>query len=216
VNRDAALDGLLLRTPRLELRPVGDDDLRELLATAHDGVHPPAEMPFAVPWTDTLGTPEGDASFVDFHRVARASIGPDEWRLLFCVRTDGAAAGVQGIDAERFAETRIVATGSWLGTAYQRRGLGTEMRAAVLELAFSVLGAERATSGAIDGNVASRRVSEKLGYHVVGRSTVAPRGVDVGHTDLELTRGDWESGRTIPVDVQGAGPELRKLLGAQM
>ena len=216
MSRESALDGLVLRTPRLELRPVGEADLRELLATAHEGVHPPAEMPFAVPWTDTLGTPEGDASFVDFHRVARASIGPDEWRLLFCVRTGSAAAGVQGIDAERFAETRVVSTGSWLGTAYQRQGLGTEMRAAVLELAFGVLGAERATSGAIDGNAASRRVSEKLGYREVGRSTVAPRGVDVGHTDLELTRAEWEDGRRIPVEVEGAGPEFLALLGAQM
>jgi RimJ/RimL family protein N-acetyltransferase len=216
VSRDAVLDALVMRTPRLELRPAGEADLRELLATAHEGVHPPAEMPFAVPWTDTLGTPEGDASFIDFHRVARASIGPDEWRLLFCVRTDGAAAGVQGIDAERFAETRTVATGSWLGAGYQRRGLGTEMRAAVLELAFSVLGAARAVSGAIDGNVASRRVSEKLGYREVGRSTVAPRGVDVGHTDLELTRAEWEASRSIPVEVEGAGPELLELLGAKM
>jgi RimJ/RimL family protein N-acetyltransferase len=216
VTRDSALGALVLRTPRLELRPVSEADLRELLATAHTGVHPPAEMPFAVPWTDTLGTPEGDASFVDFHRVARASIEPDEWRLLFCVRTDGSAAGVQGIDAERFAATRSVSTGSWLGAVYQRRGLGTEMRAAVLELAFSVLGAERAASGAIDGNVASRRVSEKLGYREVGRSTVAPRGVDVAHTDLELTRAEWEAGHTIPVEVDGAGPELLALLGAQM
>jgi RimJ/RimL family protein N-acetyltransferase len=90
------------------------------------------------------------------------------------------------------------------------------MRAAVLELAFAVLGAERATSGAIDGNIASRRVSEKLGYREVGRSTVAPRGVDVGHADLELTRAEWQASRTIPVEVQGADAGLLELLGAQM
>jgi hypothetical protein len=43
---------LVLRTPRLELRPDDDAGLDELVAVAYDGVHPPAEMPFAVPWTD--------------------------------------------------------------------------------------------------------------------------------------------------------------------
>ena len=49
--------------------------------------------------------------------------------------------GTQGINAEKFAETREVTTGSWLGAPYQRHGLGTEQRAAVLELAFRGLGA---------------------------------------------------------------------------
>ena len=55
-------------------------------------------------------------------------------------------------------------TGSWLGRSFQGRGIGTEMRAAVLELAFRGLGAATAESGALEGNAASARVSEKLGY----------------------------------------------------
>ena len=84
--------------------------------------------------------------------------------------------GIQELRATGFATLRTVETGSWLGRAFQGKGIGTEMRAAVLALAFDGLGAEVATSGAIDGNAASRRVSEKLGYEPNGESRVAPRG----------------------------------------
>lgn len=43
---------LVLRTPRLELRPDDDPGLLELLAEACQGVHPPERMPFGFPWTD--------------------------------------------------------------------------------------------------------------------------------------------------------------------
>ena len=74
------------------------------------------------------------------------------------------------------------------------------------ELAFRGLEAEIARSGAIDGNVASSRVSEKLGYRTVGRSTVAPQGVEVGHTDFELRREEWRP--PIPVELEGLEPCL--------
>jgi RimJ/RimL family protein N-acetyltransferase len=80
------------------------------------------------------------------------------------------------------------------------------MRTAVLELAFRGLGAEVARSGAIDGNAASLRVSQKLGYRVIGRGTVAPRGVEVGHTDVELRREDWRP--PFPVELEGVAPCL--------
>ena len=59
---------------------------------------------------------------------------------------------------------REVSTGSWLGQRYQGQGLGTEMRAAVLHLAFTGLGAEFATSNTFTDNAASLGVSRKLGY----------------------------------------------------
>ena len=92
-------------------------------------------------------------------------------------------------------------TGSWLGTAFQRRGLGTEMRAAVLELAFRGLGAEVAESAWLEGNEASRRVSEKLGYRTVGSTTRSPRGKPVPTTVVELERTDWSA--PVPVVIEG-------------
>ena len=78
--------------------------------------------------------------------------------------------GIQELRATGFPTLRTVETGSWLGRAFQGQGIGTEMRAAVLALAFDGLGAEVASSGAMDGNAASRRVSEKLGYEPNGES----------------------------------------------
>jgi hypothetical protein len=49
------LRNLVLRTPRLELRPDDDEGLLELVEVADGGVHPAEEMPFTVPWTH-LGT----------------------------------------------------------------------------------------------------------------------------------------------------------------
>jgi hypothetical protein len=46
------LFGLALRTPRLSLTPVRDEQLPELVDAVLAGIHDPAEMPFGVPWRD--------------------------------------------------------------------------------------------------------------------------------------------------------------------
>ena len=46
------LFGLEIRTPRLVLRLVRDEDLPGLIEAALAGVHDPAVMPFSFPWTD--------------------------------------------------------------------------------------------------------------------------------------------------------------------
>ena len=111
------------------------------------------------------------------------------------------------LESTNFAQTLTVGTGSWLGQRFQGGGVGTEMRTAVLELAFRGLGAEVARSGAVDGNFASLRISEKLGYREIGRGTVAPRGVEVQHTDFELRREDWRP--PLRVEIEGLEPCLR-------
>jgi RimJ/RimL family protein N-acetyltransferase len=196
------LFAIRLRTPQLELRLPTDDELDQLREVALAGIHPPESMPFAVAWTDE---PEL-ASFVSFHRSLRRGWSPDSWDLELAVWVDGRPAGSQGLVGEDFARSRTVRTGSWLGADFQRRGYGTEMRTAVLELAFRGLGAELACSGYVDGNDASRRVSEKLGYAVAGRAERAPRGEPVGETEVELHREDWRP--PVPVEIVGLEPAL--------
>ncbi|MFD0904794.1 hypothetical protein [Actinomadura sediminis] len=73
------LYGLVLRTPRLELRL---PDLRESDATgdlAAEGVHDPATMPFLTPWTDAPPA-ERARAHVQFH-----------WRQLVDVEIRGLA-----------------------------------------------------------------------------------------------------------------------------
>ena len=185
---------LRLATPRLVLRSPGDDDLFALLEVARAGVHDADEMPFAVAWTD-LVPPAFEQSFLSFYWGCRASWTPEAWQLPLAVVLDGLPIGIQELRATGFPTLRTVETGSWLGRAYQRQGLGTEMRAAVLALAFDGLGADVATSGVIEGNVGSRRVSEKLGYEPNGESLVAPRGTPVVEHRYRLRRERWDPDR---------------------
>jgi RimJ/RimL family protein N-acetyltransferase len=192
------LYALRVRTPRLELRLPTEAELVELYELAAAGVHPPDEMPFAVPWTDDLSRD----GFVTYHRSMRESWKPESWTLDLGTWADGILVGVQGIEADAFTERRTVGTGSWLGTRHQRSGIGTEMRAAVIELAFTHLGADAVTSSAFEANAASRRVSEKLGYSIVGRESLSPRGTPQPHLLLRLEREQW-AGAPFPVEVDG-------------
>ncbi len=199
----AELHALRLRTPRLELRLGGDAELEELAALAERGIHPPAQMPFAIAWSDGAGKPGFREEFVEYHRASLVHWAPDAWALNLLVWAEGALAGTQALTAESFARRRVVSTGSWLGVAHQRRGIGTEMRAAVLELAFRGLGALAAESGWLEGNDASRRVSERLGYRETGISVLSPRGAPVTSHDVRLSRDDWRP----PTDVAITGLE---------
>jgi RimJ/RimL family protein N-acetyltransferase len=206
VNVDALWD-LRVRTPRLELRMPTEGELVELFRVAEGGIHPPEEMPFFVPWTDNLRL---DA-FVEYHRGTWAAWRPEKWLLNLFTFLGGRPIGSQSVGSEEFAVRREVETGSWLGTGHQGKGLGTEQRAAVLELAFAHLGARVAVSGSIVHNLSSQRVSEKLGYRVVGTRTIAPRGEPVEHFDYRLERDEWSC--PVPVEVDGVEAAL-PLFGA--
>jgi RimJ/RimL family protein N-acetyltransferase len=166
---------LVLRTPRLELRPADDAGLFELADEAARGVHDPAVMPFLTPWTDAPPA-ERARSTLQWNWRRLAELTPQHWALALLVRVDGRVVGVQELVGVGFAVTREVETGSWLGRRHQGRGVGTAMRAAALAFAFDHLGAVRARSAAFADNAASLRVSEKLGYRRDGTSTTVRRG----------------------------------------
>lgn len=195
------LFGLRLVTPRLVLRLPAGEELLELARVAERGIHPPDEMPFAVAWTDDFSIER----FLAHHEAARERWRPDSWSLLLGVWAEGRLAGCQEVAADDFPTRRTVETGSWLGRDFQRRGYGTEMRAAVLELAFRGLGALAAESGALAGNVASARVSEKLGYRPAGEGVCSPRGTPVREQRYRLERNDWEAAEHPPVGIEGLG-----------
>ncbi|MCX2952312.1 GNAT family N-acetyltransferase [Lentzea sp. NEAU-D7] len=176
---------LVLRTPRLELRPDDDSGLFELVEVAKAGVHDPAEMPFNVPWTDSLADDHG-LGMVQFFWGVRAKLAAKDWAICFLVRHEGKVIGVQELGARDFGALREVNTGSWLGKEFQGSGLGTEMRVGVLQFAFDHLGARIARSAAWQGNHASNRVSAKLGYVHDGTIGVAPRGERLEHVRLRL------------------------------
>jgi RimJ/RimL family protein N-acetyltransferase len=203
---------LVLRTPRLELRPDDDEGLRELVEVARAGVHPPEYMPFLTPWTDADPRLQGRET-MQHYWAQRAQVDPKSWGLHLLVRHEGRVLGVQSLTGRGFAVLRSVGTGSWVGLVHQGRGFGTEMRAAVLQFAFDHLGAVEALSGAFVDNPASLRVSEKLGYRPNGVRRHARRGEPAAETQLRLEP-DWfvRPGWTLRVEGLDA---CRGLLGAE-
>ena len=162
-------------------------------------------MPFYVPWTDGIGTPGFVDEFVAFHLGRREEWQPSVWSLLLGVWAGGELVGSQGA---RLTEPGTAETGSWLGARFQRRGIGTEMRTAMLALLFDGLGLEAATSGALGENAGSTRVSEKLGYEPDGERVASPRGVPVREVRFRLTHAGWTAQERPAVGIVGLEPCL--------
>lgn len=193
---------LRLLTPSLELRLGTLDDLDALAGLAAEGVHEPGVQPFAFPWTDASPA-ERARSTLQFQWRQWGAWTPEHWSLDLVVLHEGAVVGTQGVNAKDFAMLREVSTGSWLGLAHQGKGIGTQMRAAVLHLAFECLGALYATSGAFADNYASRAVSRKLGYADDGIERHVVRGKAVMSHRLRLDRETWQRTRSVPVTAHG-------------
>jgi RimJ/RimL family protein N-acetyltransferase len=204
---------LRLRTKRLELRLPTRDELVALAQVAEAGVHPPEQMPFRVAWTDRAGKPGFLESFLDHHVGLMRDWSPENWFLELSVWAEGEPMGFQSMRAKGFAEARRVETGSWLGQRFQGKGYGTEMRAAVLDLAFLGLGAVAAESGYAEDNLQSKGVSAKLGYEPAGEGWESPRGERVRHLKLALTAARWAETPHPPTGFEGLARTRRLFLG---
>jgi RimJ/RimL family protein N-acetyltransferase len=200
---------LSITTPRLILRYPSLEDLDELAERAAEGVHDNGAMPFLFPWTEKPPA-ERARSTVQYHFTQWGALGPGKWSLDFVVVFDGQVVGTQALLAEDFAVLREVSTGSWLGQRFHGKGIGTEMRAAVLHLAFAGLGAEYATTGAFEDNHASIAVTRKLGYHEDGITRHRRQGRPVVTRNFRLPRAEWTPMEGI--EIHHLGPCL-PLLG---
>ncbi|MFE0761178.1 GNAT family N-acetyltransferase [Streptomyces smyrnaeus] len=207
------LYGLRLTTPRLQLRLPDERTLAELAELAAGKVHDDSEMPFSIPWT--AASPEERKRGCFQHVLSTiADWRPEAWTLSLAVLHEGRVIGRQDVTSTDFAVVREAETGSWLGAAHQNKGFGTEMRAAVLQLAFAGLGARSMTSAAMTDNLRSRRVSEKLGYRPDGLMSAAVLGRARTFERLRLDRADWEAHRSVPVETAGLEPSALALFGA--
>jgi RimJ/RimL family protein N-acetyltransferase len=127
---------------------------------------------------------------------------------------DGEVVGTQGVQASSWSVLREVGTGSWLGAAHQGRGIGTEMRAAVLHLAFAGFGAVRATTGAWEDNPSSLTVTRRLGYRPNGDVRSVRKGEAVSMQRFVMHRDDWERTRRDDIELVGA-EAVAELLGTE-
>lgn len=205
--------GLSVRTSRLELRFPSGEELAVLAELATEGIHEPDMMPFGNPWSELPG-PALSRRVIQRHWKSLSELKPDSWTLNLVVFLDGSPVGVQELEADDFAVQRQIASESWLGMRYQGQGVGTEMRAAMLHLAFAGLGAEEAVSTGYMHNPASLTVSRKLGYAENGIGRGISRGKVAMEQRFRLTRELWERHRTVDATIEGLEPCLA-LLGAE-
>lgn len=198
---------LRVRTPRLELRPPDDGDLDALAELAGEGIHPAGEMPFSEPWTDA-DPAEVRRRVLQWEWRSRADWSAENWRLNLSVWVEGRCVGSQGIQAQSFPVLRSVTSGSWLGAAHQGQGIGKEMRAAALHLAFAGLGAERAETSAFEDNAASLGVTRALGYEPNGDEVEMRLGRAARQLRSVLHRARWEQQRRDDIAIEGLEPCL--------
>ena len=206
------LFALRIRSGRLVLRLPTDDEMLALIDVARDRIHPPDEMPFGIAWS-VLPSPDFERGFVQHHWLMRATWTPEDWNLNLMAELDGKPIGSQSVHGKDFAVHRTVDTGSWLARDWQGRGLGKEMREAVLGFAFDGLGARVATSEAFLDNAASNLVSRSVGYEDNGRGSLAPQGVSRETQRFRITEEGWRSRPRPPIEIEGLDG-CREMFGA--
>ncbi len=213
---------LRVTTPRLELRLATDEEIVRLFDVVKGGVHDPETMPFSQPWTDYPHDELARRGY-QWNAQCRASWTPERWNLHLAAFVGDDIIGAQDIGAERFGVLREVASGSWIAQRWQGQGLGTQMRQAMLHLAFDGLGALSAISSAAGHNAASQRVSAKAGYSEDGVETVvnsrgpsAPGGESkerITSIRYRIERESWLERRRDDVVIHGLDNDLLTMCG---
>jgi RimJ/RimL family protein N-acetyltransferase len=148
-------------TPRLALRPPTLDDLDAIQAAKEDA------------WDDLQ---RWMAWAVDDQRSRQAQEGSIRRTMDYQSQLGIALAGFHRINGEFVVRTAldltdedgVYETGYWVAPKYAGQGMATEAAQAAIRYAFGHLGAKAISIGYFDGNRASQRIVEKLGFQKLG------------------------------------------------
>ena len=178
------MESTTLRTERLELRPVRDEDVDRILEYRN--------LPEVTRWL--LRTEVDRASFRAAWR--RAAEDPDDHSM--AVALDGLVIGtvsldvVDGMGQPGMPPRTEAHLGYIFDPAYGGHGYATEAVSAMVAYAFDRLGVRRITAGCFADNLASVRILEKVGMrreqHGVGDSWHAELGWVDGYTYAMLAQ----------------------------
>ncbi|WP_035859374.1 GNAT family N-acetyltransferase [Kitasatospora cheerisanensis] len=194
---------LEVRTPRLTLAGASDELLERLVPTVRAGVADAEPWPFDDPSSFYQDSPDREWRWLRAVWAGRGRVNESFWRLYFVVLLDGEPVGMQDLIGVDFAKYGTVTSFSWLAPGHRGHGLGAEMRAAVLHLAFAGLGAREAESDAFADNRASNKVSRSLGYRPNGTTWDTRRGEAAPIQRWLLTRAAWEQARRTDIELLG-------------
>jgi RimJ/RimL family protein N-acetyltransferase len=200
-------------TPRIELVGATDDLLGELQHVVRAGraVSDPA------PFDDPMSLYEEDPDvrvrkWLQGVWRGRGSVTADFWRLHFVVLVQGRPVGMQDLIGDQFGTYGSVVSFSWLDSDLRRQGYGTEMRHAILHLAFEGLGASEAATEAFQDNPGSNGVSRSVGYRENGVLWATRRGEPGLMQRWRITRQGWEGHRRSDIELRGSA-ECKEVLG---
>jgi RimJ/RimL family protein N-acetyltransferase len=129
-----------VRTPRLTLAGASDELLERLVPLVRAGVADAEPWPFDDPISFYADSPEREWQWLRGIWAGRGRVSAEFWRLYFAVLVDGVPVGMQDLIAKNFTRFGTVSSFSWLAPGSRGQGLGKEMRAAILQLAFAGLG----------------------------------------------------------------------------
>ena len=201
------LHGIRVRLAGLDLRVMVEADLPTVWALLPDDLE---LNPHATTYAAFDRSANRRAVVAQGYWRALGMWSPDDWALPFVVRSaehGGDIVGMQWLEGPDWRSDRTVDSSSWLVPQVRGRGLGTQMRAAVLALAFGPLRAEAAISSAVVDNASSLGVSRRLGYVDTHTSVLEHSGEQLQHVRLE--RGAWElSGLSSGIHIDGADAAL--------
>jgi RimJ/RimL family protein N-acetyltransferase len=192
-----------VRTPRLTLAGASDDLLERLVPLVRAGIADSEPWPFDDPISFYADNPEREWKWLRSIWGGRSRVSPEFWRLYFAVLVDGEPIGMQDLSGRNFKQFGTVSSFSWLAPGHRGRGLGKEMRAAVLHLAFAGLDAREAGSDAFIDNQASNHISRALGYQPNGTDWDTRRGEPARIQQWLLTRDTWEGLRRDDIELSG-------------
>jgi RimJ/RimL family protein N-acetyltransferase len=168
-----------ITTDRLVLRPISVDDVDALVSLDRD----PEVMRYL-----TGGKP---SSRDDVEATIRQELGH---RWMAHRRDTGDFVGWFGMRAQADGEYEL---GYRLRRATWGHGLATEGARALIDVAFSQLGARRVWAETMAVNVRSRRVLERCGLQLVRTFHLEwddpIEGTEMGEVEYELRREDWVS-----------------------
>ncbi len=185
---------LVIETQRLKLRPLEPTDVDDLWTHASD----PKLSPL-MSWSAHKDRAETKA-FVEGQIAARAK-GTD---LAWAIEHEGRASGCIGLSgitwtmrAWRIDRAEL---GYWLAIPLWKQGYMTEAATAATRWAFETLGLHKITIGCIEGNEASKKIIEKLGYRFLCKQDddVWRDGKWWNHLRYEMLAAEWgDTARTM-------------------
>jgi RimJ/RimL family protein N-acetyltransferase len=186
-----------IETPRLTLRPWGEEDIEQLMLGLNDLE--------TAKWLAFVPHPYFASHAKDWikrcQEVSNASTRPIEYEFAVELRSKRMVIG--GVSLNKIDwKAGTGGGGIWIASHYQGRGYGREAFEAKIRFAFRELGLTRLVNGYFDGNENFWAMQRKLGHRRVAE--VTSRCLADGRQTIEhvttLQRSDWEDHEDQAVD----------------